>query len=307
LSQVPQSCCADQRCPSPLARCSGPLGPDAAARASLAAPGRLGPDTSAHASLAAAPGPLGPDAAARASLAALWDPTPLHTPRSLLLALWDPTLLRTPRSLLLALWDPTPRPPGAHPANLQPCPNAAPSRGSAAGRALLRRGTFLRRARRPGGPSDQPGRAAAAIAPTVRAGTQPRPSQPPGQAFSLPAPPARPPVPRPRRLHPSKRQPHHRRRRFPCHAPAPDPVPERLPRLPPSPPPPTPNRPRRAHSPLPSGHCLPPARTHAPTGRTRGHPRRCTRLARCFWPSGRGGGRESGQGGGIGNNGQRFS
>jgi hypothetical protein len=189
LSQVPQSCCADQRCPSPLARCSGPLGPDAAARASLAAPGRLGPDTSAHASLAAAPGPLGPDAAARASLAALWDPTPLHTPRSLLLALWDPTLLRTPRSLLLALWDPTPRPPGAHPANLHPCPNAAPSRGSAAGRALLRRGTFLRRARRPGGPSDQPGRAAAAIAPTVRAGTQPRPSQPPAKPFRCPRPP----------------------------------------------------------------------------------------------------------------------
>jgi hypothetical protein len=47
-----------------LARC--PLGPDAAAHASLAALGTLGPDTSAHASLAA-PGPLGPDAPAARS------------------------------------------------------------------------------------------------------------------------------------------------------------------------------------------------------------------------------------------------
>ena len=49
--------------------------------------------------------------APRPSLAALalWDPTPLHAPRSLLLDVWDPTLLRTPRSLLLlALWDPMP-------------------------------------------------------------------------------------------------------------------------------------------------------------------------------------------------------
>ena len=196
MSQVPQSCCADRQCSSPLARCSWPSGarcrctrlarcplrPDATAQASLAAPSPLGPGTSAHASLAA-PGPLGPDAPAARSPPGQPPPLPQRRP--------------VPRQ---RCWTSAP------PARNVPLTSSTTTRPLRSARARRRR--------------DRPRRARRYTAPPFAA---------PGQGFSLPAPAARPPVPRPRRLRPSKRQPHHCRSRFPCHALAPGPVPARLP------------------------------------------------------------------------------